>query len=211
MEKTKVKFERQDIVSNLYETSKSSNGAALLSVEANKYEVYNLDMVKSKFCDYYRHGVDIKSCDAYYYDQYNYLVIEFKNVHHFMLKEYYDEIEMKMLDSHMLLAEIFWKSKKNKDISAKVGMIVVYNDSLNYGNGIRNIADSLNRVVPINGDKTRKSEQPKMFNEEEFVKAMHDTSNKYESEFYKSIEFLDKKDFEKDYIETNYFGKLQEI
>jgi hypothetical protein len=64
--------------------------------------------------------------------------------------------------------------------------------------------------VPINGDKTRKSEQPKMFKEEEFVKAMHDTSNKYESEFYKSIEFLDKKDFEKDYIETNYFGKLQE-
>jgi hypothetical protein len=127
-----------------------------------------------------------------------------------MLKEYYNEIEMKMLDSHMLLAEIFWKSRKNKDISAKVGMIVVYNDSLNYGNGIRNIADSLNGVVPISGNKTRKSEQPKMFKEEEFEQKVADTRNKFESEFYHNIKFVDKTDFEKDYIETGYFGKLKD-
>ena len=91
-------YERNKIVSNLFETSKSQKGGALLPVKAGQYEVYDLDALKDEFCKAYRHDEKLKSCDAYYYDVNNYIVVEFKNTHHFNLKEYYDEIEIKMTE-----------------------------------------------------------------------------------------------------------------
>ena len=206
-----MKYERQFIVSNLYETSKSNENAALLSTDAREYEVYDLDQMKDIFCKEYRHSENIKSCDAYYYNKYDYLVVEFKNAHHLRLKEYYDEIEIKIIDTHMLLGETFWKNKKGTEVGKKVCLLVVYNDAMNYGAGVRNIGLALNAMKPMTGDKTRNSKLPLIFSDDvEFNQAVDMTRLRYESEFFKEISFMDKKTFENDYIKADYFRELEE-
>lgn len=206
-----MKYKREEVVSNLYETSKSrEDNKYLLSKSAEIYAVYHLDKLKEKFCEYYRHSDSIKSCDAYYYDQYNNLVIEFKNAHHMKMREYYNEIEMKMLDTHMLLSETLWKNRKAKDIAKKVNLIVVYNDAMNYGKGLCAIGSALNDMKPIQGNQSRNTNNPKIFeNEEEYKKRIAETKEKYQTDFYKEIDFIDKKDFETDYINSGYFITLE--
>lgn len=207
-----MEYERQFIVSNLYETSKSkkSEHTALLPASTKEFEVYDLDQLKDIFCKNYRHSEKIKSCDAYYYDQHDYLVIEFKNANHLKLKEYYDEIEIKIIDTHMLLSETFWKNRKGKDIGKKVCLLVIYNDAMNYGTGVMNIGLKLNTMEPIAGDKARNSKMPSIFcNDFEFQNAVEKTKNRYEVEFFKEISFIDKQVFEKEYIEAEYFHALE--
>lgn len=64
-----MKYRREQIVSDIYETSKSQKAAAMFPASAKQYAVYDLDKVKDEFCLEYRHGEKIKSCDAYYYDK----------------------------------------------------------------------------------------------------------------------------------------------
>lgn len=206
-----MKYERKFIVSNLYETSKSNENVALLSNDAKEYEVYDLDQMKDIFCKEYRHSENIRSCDAYYYNQYDYLVVEFKNAHHLRLKEYYDEIEIKIIDTHMLLGETFWKNKKGTEVGKKVCLLVVYNDAMSYGTGVRNIGHALNAMKPMAGNQTRVSKLPPIFSDGvEFQKAVDMTKLRYESEFFKEISFMDKKTFEEEYIKADYFQKLEE-
>lgn len=206
-----MKYIREEIISNLYETSKSASGTALLTSDAEKFSVYNLDAVKEIFCKEYRYGEKIKSCDAYYCDNYNYVVVEFKNTHHMKLKCFYNEIEMKLTDTHMLLCESFWKNKKGTEIGKKVKVLVVYNDTMNYEKGVLNIGKALNKMAPKQGNTQRNSKMPEIFeNETEFNHTITETSKKYQKEFYKEIEFLEKKQFEHSYINTGYFGQLVE-
>ena len=207
-----VKYERNKIVSSLYETSRPKKGNPLLFNKAENYEVYDFDNIKKIFCEKYRYGKDIKSCDAYFYsEKKDYLIIEFKNTHHLKLKDYYDEIEIKLIDTHMLLNETFWKNKKGNDISKNVKSIVVYNDKMNYGSGVKNIANALNNMIPKSGDVVRNSNNPNLFeNDNEFQNAVNNTKVKYEKEFYKEIEFMDKKEFEENYVDTGYFNGLIE-
>lgn len=206
-----MEYKREEIVSDLCQTSKSSTGKSMLSQSAERHAVYNLDTIKELFCKEYRHSEMIKSCDAFYYDTCNHVIMEFKNTHHMNLKEYYDEIEIKFLDTHMLLGETFYKRKKQKDICNKAKVIVVYNDALNNGKGINQLVSNISEVKPCQGDKSRNSKQIKKFKtDEEFQKAVNDTKTKYEKVFYREIEFIDKKDFETYYIETNYFDALEE-
>lgn len=177
--------------------------------EARRNAAYNMDAVKEIFCKEYRHENMIKSCDAYYYDQYNYIEIEFKNTHCLRLKEYYPEIEMKILDTHMLLSETFWKNKKNADIGKKVQLLVVYNDAMNYGDGLRSIGKALNGMIPKSGDQTRKTKLPELFQDSsEFEQAAAMTNKKYQTQFYREILFVEKKIFESDYVDAGYFQNL---
>ncbi len=206
-----MKYERTAVISNLYELSKSTGGTALLKPEARKCVAYSMDAIKESFCKEYRHENMIKSCDAYYYDQHNNLVVEFKNTHCLRLKEFYPEIEVKILDTHMLLSETFWKSKKNADIGKKVQLLVVYNDAMNYEDGVLAIGNALNGMIPKCGDKTRKTKLPEMFQDlTSFEQAAAITNKKYQTHFYKEIVFMDKKDFERDYIDADYFQNLAE-
>lgn len=206
-----MKYERNVIVSNLYETSKSKKGGSLLSADAGKYEVYDLDQVKDEFCRYYRHDEKLKSCDAYYYDQHNQLVIEFKNTNHRNLKEYYDEIEIKIVDTHMILNETFCRNKKSADLAKKLNMLLVYNDALNYGKGVCQIQNALNTMAPRRGDAARNVKTAQTYaDDSEFLEAVGETKKKYEGQFYREIRFVEKKDFEADYVETEYFGNLTE-
>jgi len=206
-----VKYERNVIVSNLYETSKSKKGGYLLSADAGKYEVYDLDQIKDEFCRCYRHDEKLKSCDAYYYDQYNQLVIEFKNTNYRNLKEYYNEIEIKIVDTHMILNETFCRNKKGTDLAKKLDMLLVYNDALNYGDGVCRIQNALNTMVPRSGDTTRNGKMKQIYTDDsEFSEAVKETKAKYEGQFYKKIQFIEKKDFERDYLKTEYFGNLTE-
>ena len=50
-----VKYKREKIVSNIYETSKSKKDAGLFTVSERRYNVYDLDQVKDEFCREYRH------------------------------------------------------------------------------------------------------------------------------------------------------------
>lgn len=206
-----MEYKRNMIVSNLYETSKSSKGGALLSADEGCYEVYDLDKLKDEFCNHYRHGEKLKSCDAYYYDQNDHVVVEFKNTSYQKLKEYYNDIEIKMIDTHMLLAETFYRHKKNTELSKKLRLLVVYNDSLSYGKGIRQIGNALNTMKPKRGDTARNVTAPKCFADEmEFRKAVRETKYKYEGCFYKEVQFVEKTDFKKDYVDAGYFENLTE-
>lgn len=206
-----MEYKRNEIVSNLYETSKSSKDGHLLSSEADRYEVYDLDQIKDEFCKYYRHDEKLKSCDAYYYDQHNQLVIEFKNTNYHNLKEYYNEIEIKIVDTHMMLTETFYRNKKSTELSKKLDMLLVYNDTLNYEEGVRRINNALNTMRPIKGNTERDVSITKTFSDEqEFMEAVGNTKKKYEGQFYKEIQFIGKKDFVTDYVEAGYFGNLTE-
>lgn len=196
-----MKYRREQIVSNIYETSKSKKAAVMFTAGAKQYAVYDLDKVKDEFCQEYRHGDKIKSCDAYYYDNHNQLVIEYKNTHHYNLKAYYDEIEIKIADTHMLLKETFCKAKKHRELCKNLCLIVVYNDALNYGQGICRIQNALNTIKPIKGDKSRAAKQVERFvDEEEYQRAVDGTKSKYEDCFYKEIQFMEKAEFQSLYF-----------
>lgn len=206
-----MEYKRNVIVSNLYETSKSKKGGYLLSADTGKYEVYDLDKIKDEFCRYYRHDEKLKSCDAYYYDRHNQLVIEFKNTNHRKLKEYYSEIEIKIVDTHMILTETFNRNKKSAELSKKLNMLLVYNDTLNYGEGVCRISNALNTMVPKQGNPARATTVSQVYaNDLEFAEDVEKTKRKYEGRFYKEIQFIEKRDFEKDYVGTGYFGNLTE-
>ncbi len=204
-------YERNKIVSNLFETSKSQKGRALLPVKAGQYEVYDLDALKDEFCKAYRHDEKLKSCDAYYYDVNNYIVVEFKNTHHFNLKEYYDEIEIKMTDTYMILRETLCGKKKKTELGKKLRLLMVYNDALDYGEGIRQISSVLNTMTPKRGNPARNSRPVKTFRDDaEFGQAVCETKKKYEGQFYQEVLFLEKKEFEETYIAGGCFDKLEE-
>lgn len=206
-----MKYRREQIVSNIYETSKSQKAAAMFPASAKQYAVYDLDKVKDEFCLEYRHGEKIKSCDAYYYDNHNQMVIEYKNTHHYNLKAYYDEIEIKILDTHMLLKETFCKTKKHEQLCKNLCLIVVYNDALNYGEGICGIQHALNTIKPIKGNTSRAAKQTERFvDDAEYWQAVDGTKSKYEGCFYKEIQFMEKTDFWFQYLDSGYFKNLAE-
>ena len=201
---------KNNFVSNLYETSKSKKqGSAVLSTQEKNIAVYDLDKVKDWFCDTYRNGERIRSCDAYYQDGNNYLVIEFKNTHHLRMKEFISEITVKLVDTHFLLAETFFGNKKVSKIASTVNMLLVYNDSLDYGKGVKNISSALNTMTPMRGNTSRKSTEKQIYsNENEYQRDVDKIKSMFQSTFYKSVEFVDKKDFMIDYVESAYFSTL---
>lgn len=206
-----MKYKGTEIISDLYSTSMSKRGGHLLEKNAETKIVYDLDLVKDKYCEYYRHSEKIKSCDAYYYDtNKNHLIMEFKNTHHLKFKSFYDELEIKLLDTHMLCRENFWRSKKLNYILEHVNVAIVYNDALNNGVGVNTIANALCKMKPIQGDIKRNTQVVEQFTDEsEFQKKVKNTKDKFEKEFYHEIEFIDKKEFEERYIETGYFSELE--
>ena len=201
---------KNDFRSNIYETSKSKKqGSAVLSVREEQIEVYDLDQLKDWFCEKYRNDQKLCSCDAYYQDTNNFLVMEFKNTHHLRIKEYISEIIVKIIDTHFLLAETFFSNRKISKISSNVNMLLVYNDNLEYGTGVRRIGAALNSIEPISGDTSRNSKEKDIYNnDDEFQRDVDLIKTKFEGDFYKSIEFVDKKDFMLDYIEPKYFSSL---
>lgn len=204
-----MKYERDIIVSDLYETSKSGKGGALLSSSAKDCQVYDLDALKDEFCKAYRHDEKLKSCDAYYYDQYNWVVVEFKNTHHYILKEYYHEIEIKAIDTFMILHETLCRSKKSTELGKKLSLMIVYNDALSCGRGVCQINNALGTMTPKSGDTARAAKPKEIFQDDtQFNKAVQGTKNKFEGCFYKEIVFIDKKKFEEGYIKIGYFGNL---
>lgn len=205
-----MEFKREDFKSNLYETSKSNDGTSLLSRKEKNIEVYDFDKVKDWFCDEYRRKEKMCSCDAYYEDQRaNYRVIEFKNTHRFKLKGFMDEIEQKIIDTHMLLAETFWRNRKTGDMRKKLPLMVVYNDALNYEKGISSLSKGFNNVKPKKGNQERKSKEKELYlNETEYSEAIKQVKDKYRKHFFSEVEFVDKKDFCKDYVESGYFQEL---
>ena len=207
-----MKYERITIVSNLYETSKSGKGGALLSVSAGKCEVYDLDALKDEFCRAYRNDEKLKSCDAYYYDQHSQFVVEFKNTHHYNLKEYYHEIEIKMIDTYMILHETLCRNKKSKELAKKLRLIVVYNDTLSCGEGVRRINEALSTMAPKRGDTARRVKTIQSFQDDtEFMEAVRKTKEKYEGQFYKEVLFMEKKEFDEVYIAAGQFNSLTEF
>ena len=203
-----MKYERAAIVSHLHETSRSEKEGALLSPSEGSAEVYDLDKVKDLFCSSYRHNKKLKSCDAYYCDQYNQLVMEFKNTHHRKLQSFFDEIEIKIIDTHMLLAETFNRHKKSTEMSKELNLLVVYNDILTCNQGLGTIDNALNKMKPKRGSTVRNVTPPKLFADDtEFLEAVGETKNKYEGRFYKEIEFIEKKEFIRRYGQ-GYFGRL---
>lgn len=205
-----MEFKREDFKSNLYETSKSKHGKPLLSVREETIAVYDFDKVKDWFCDEYRRKEKMCSCDAYYQDQRsNCRVIEFKNTHHFKLKGFLNEIEQKISDTHMLLAETFWKNRKTADMGKKLPLMVVYNDELHYGEGICGLSKGFNNVKPKKGNQERKSKEKELYlNEQEYSEAIKQVKDKYQKQFFSEVEFVDKKDFCRDYVESRYFQEL---
>lgn len=201
---------KEDFVSNLYETSKSTKQEnAVLSVREENIHAYDLDKIKDWFCDMYRFGEKIRSCDAYYQDENNYLVIEFKNTHHFRMKEFISEIIVKFTDTHFLLAETFFGNRKVSKIASAVNMLLVYNDSLDYGKGIKDISSALNTMTPMRGNTFRKSTEKQIYsNESEYQYDVDKIKSMFQSVFYRSVEFVDKKDFMIDYVESAYFSTL---
>lgn len=199
-----------DFISNLYETSKSTKqGSAVLGKQQENIDVYHLDKIKDWFCDMYRNGEKICSCDAYYQDGNNCLVIEFKNTHHLRMKEFISEITVKFIDTHFLLAETFFGNRKVSKISSTVDVRLVYNDGLEYGKGIQNLSSALNNMTPMRGNTSRKSIEKQVYsNENEYERDVNKIKAMFQSDFYKSVEFVDKKDFMVDYIESSYFSTL---
>lgn len=209
-----MKYKRNEIVSDLHKTSKSSKtSVGLLEPKFQTVEVYDFDKVKNLFCDMYRDKQKLRSCDAYYENtqRKDYLAIEFKNTSHFRLKAFFGEIEEKVVDSHMLLLETFWRKKKVKQVAENVKFLVVYNDALNYGKGVKDICKGFNQVEPIQGDKRRKTQMPPVFeDEEEFEEAKNNFSGKFAREFFAETGFIDKTEFVEDYINADYFDKMTE-
>ena len=199
-----------DFISNLYETSKSTKqGSAVLSKQQANIDVYHLDKLKEWFCDTYRNGEKICSCDAYYQDGNNYLVIEFKNTHHLRMKEFISEITVKFIDTHFLLAETFFGNKKVSKIAATVNILLVYNDGLNYEKGIKDISSALNTMTPMRGNMSRKSTERQIYSDEdEYQRDVDKLKAMFQSAFYKTVEFVDKKDFIVDYMDASYFSTL---
>lgn len=208
-----MKYKREEIVSDLHKTSKSSKtNTYLLEPKYQSVEVYDFDKVKNLFCDMYRDTQKLCSCDAYYENtqRKDYLAVEFKNTSHFRLKGFWGEIEEKAVDSHMILLETFWKNKKMKQVLEHARFLVVYNDALNYEKGVKDICKGFNKVEPIQGDKKRKTQMSPVFENEEFEEAKKIFSGKFQGEFFAETEFIDKTEFVEDYIEAGYFEKMTE-
>lgn len=105
------------------------------------------------------------------------------------LKDYYDKIAIKLLATHMLCRENFWKSKKLNVILNNIKVVVVYNDALNNGDGVNRIADSLNKMKPYQGELRRCVKALEQFAiEEEFEERYVDTGYCSELEIWAEVE-----------------------
>lgn len=207
-----MEFYSKDYISSIHEVSKSTvEGHALMDAKYSTIDVYNFDGIKKWFCNAYRSGEEnLRSCDAYYQDDLrNCLVLEFKNTHHYKIKSYISEIAQKCTDTHLILAETFWRNRKAADIGKKVALCLVYNDKLSYGAGIQGFCKNINRVKPKQGSSERKSNEPAIYkDEQEYQKAVQILKDTYEKDFYKEILFMDKKEFSEMYADNGYFMKL---
>lgn len=195
----------------LYEVSASNDGVPLLDIDTKDIDVYHFDHVKDWFCSTYRNNNSkLRSCDAYYQDGRDYLVVEFKRTHHFKMKSYMSELSEKLVDSHMILAETFLNKKAVEKIAEILKVVIVYHDSLNYEKGITSFAHNLNTVSPKRGKQTRNnSSKNDIFeNEEEFQVAVYEIQEKYQGKFYLDVMFMDKSDFYEFYIKSKYFQQL---
>jgi len=207
-----LEFNSKDYISSLHEASKSTvEGQALMDAKYSTTDVYNFDEIKKWFCRIYRSGEEnLRSCDAYYQDDLrNYLVMEFKNTHHFKMKDYISEIAQKCTDTHLILAETFWRNRKAAEIGKKVILCLVYNDGISYGAGVQGFCKNINRVKPKQGSGARKSKEPVIYkDEQEYQKEIQVLKDTYEKDFYKEIMFLEKKEFCEVYADNGYFQKL---
>lgn len=164
-----MEFTKESFVSDLYEVSKSiMDGKAVMSPREQDKAVYHLDRIKDWFSDGYRNHVKMRSCDGFYQDDRNKLVLEFKNTNHLKLKGFMGEIEQKMTDTHMLLLETFYRKGKVEKVAADVSLLVVYNDELSMGEGLRKIGAAVNGMKPMQGDGDRKSKTPALYTEDEY-------------------------------------------
>lgn len=199
-------FTKESFVSNLYKVSKSKkdNKAVMSSREQDK-AVYDLDEVKDWFSNNYRNRVKMRSCDGFYQNERDELVLEFKNTNHLKFKEFMGEIEQKMTDTHMLLLETFYREGKVGKVAADVSLLVVYNDELSMGAGLNKISTAVNCMKPIQGSKSRKSKLPALYTEQEYEQETKKVIEKYRGTFYRDVNFMDKKDFCEMYVERGYF------
>ena len=207
-----MQFTRDDYKDNLYHTSISDEDRqnVLLKCSEQNIDVYNIDWVKDWFCQKYRSNSKLRSCDAYYCGNNNKLVMEFKNANHLKLKAYMEEIVEKIVDTHMLLMETFFQTKKVTYIATNLKLLVVFNDEKNCEAGVQSIKNYLNTVTPKKGDQTRNVNNIKCYtNEEEFREAIQNIKSKFCPDFYAELDFIDKKDFYEVYIKPgNYFANL---
>lgn len=193
-------FDKSDFIDTLYETSKSNDngdksGALLTSKEGGAIDVYNLDRVKIDFCECYRKN-ELSSCDAFFCNQYDTLVIEFKNTNHISLLEYMDDIIEKLIDTHMLLLETFYRNKSANKLAGNVKLLVVYHDTRNYESGVMRLNKQFNEVIPKQGNKVRNTEPV----EEVYNQKVEEVKNIFQKDFYSEVEFMDKKDFMEFYV-----------
>ena len=94
-------------------------------------------------------------------------------------------------------------------IASTVNMLLVYNDGLDYGTGVKDISSALNTMTPMRGNTSRKSTEKQIYsNENEYQRDVDKIKSMFQSTFYKSVEFVDKKDFMIDYVESAYFSTL---
>lgn len=207
-----MKFNTKDVVTELRETSKSrDDGCYLLDSKYKNMKVYHFDAIKKVLCNHYRKKQELGSCDAYYEEQNhrNSILIEFKNTAHERMKEFWNSFDEKAFDSHMILLETFWNNGKVKKIAENTTLLIVYNDQLNYENAIVSFNRNLNKVEPLKGSTKRNSKTPELFeSEEEYEEAKKKFVEKFKGDFYKEVEFMEKKDFEEFYLKRNYFNHL---
>lgn len=202
-----MEFTKESFVSDLYEVSRSNkDGKAVMSPREQDKAVYNLDRLKDWFSDSYRNHAKMKSCDGFYQSNRDELVLEFKNTNHLKLKKIMGELEQKMADTHMLLLETFYRKGKVEKVAADVSLLVVYNDELSMGEGLRSIGAAVNNMKPMQGEKPRKSKPPVLYTEEEYERETERVIEKYQGAFYKDVSFMDKKDFCEMYVERGYFA-----
>lgn len=201
-------FRIDDFITDIVEASRPKIGNPLMDAHESEIEVYSLDDIKDWWCDNYRNGNKLRSCDAYYEDVNNHLVIEFKNTNHLNMKAYIDEIQEKIADSYMILSATVFHNKRMNRVK-NYRMLLVYNDSLKSYPGAQKIASALNEMVPFKGENNRSVSGKEFYQtDEEYRAAILAVKQLFESDFFESVDFIDKKDFYEDYINAGYFKPL---
>ncbi len=81
-------------------------------------------------------------------------------------------------------------------------------DSLPIEPGVLTISGALNGMKPLRGASNRKSKAPILYTEEEFEQETGKVLEKYQGQFFKEVEFMEKKDFCEKYGSQGYFREL---